>query len=66
MCYCIPYHTENKSLVPEWPCIIEVSYIYSSYTPIKCKNWPRRLFRQNPFRETVPVKALSNENYGGG
>ena len=24
-----PYHTKmNKSLVPEWPCIIEVSYIY--------------------------------------
>jgi hypothetical protein len=21
----------NKLLVPEWPCIIEVSYIYSSY-----------------------------------
>jgi hypothetical protein len=25
----MPYHTRmNKSLVPEWPCIIEVSYIY--------------------------------------
>jgi hypothetical protein len=34
MCYCIPYHTENKLLVPEWPCIIEVSYIYSSYNSI--------------------------------
>jgi hypothetical protein len=31
MCYCTLYYTENKSLVPEWPCIIEVSYIYSSY-----------------------------------
>jgi hypothetical protein len=28
MCYCTLYYTENKSLVPEWPCIIEVSYIY--------------------------------------
>jgi hypothetical protein len=26
--YICPYHTKiNKSLVPEWPCIIEVSYI---------------------------------------
>jgi hypothetical protein len=25
------FHTQNKLLVPEWPCIIEVSYIYSSY-----------------------------------
>jgi hypothetical protein len=33
MCYCTLYYTENKSLVPEWPCIIEVSYIYSSYNP---------------------------------
>jgi hypothetical protein len=32
MCYCIPYHTENKSLVLEWPCIIEVSYIYPPTT----------------------------------
>jgi hypothetical protein len=36
LCLCLfihmPYHTKmNKSLVPEWPCIIEVSYIYSSY-----------------------------------
>jgi hypothetical protein len=23
----------NKLLVPEWPCIIEVSYISSSYSP---------------------------------
>ena len=22
------FHTQNKPLVPEWPCIIEVSYIY--------------------------------------
>ena len=28
------FHTQNKLLVPEWPCIIEVSYIYSSYTGI--------------------------------
>jgi hypothetical protein len=28
--YSCPYHTMmNKSLVPEWPCIIEVSYIYT-------------------------------------
>ena len=26
------FYTVNKPLVPEWPCIIEVSYIYSSYT----------------------------------
>ncbi len=26
------FFTVNKPLVPEWPCIIEVSYIYSSYT----------------------------------
>ena len=37
--YICPYHTKiNKSLVPEWPCIIEVSYIYtptdSSYRSI--------------------------------
>jgi hypothetical protein len=25
------FFTVNKPLVPEWPCIIEVSYIYSSY-----------------------------------
>ncbi len=25
------FYTVNKPLVPEWPCIIEVSYIYSSY-----------------------------------
>ncbi len=25
---CRPCHTLNKTLVPEWPCIIEVSYIY--------------------------------------
>ena len=30
--YICPYHTKmNKSLVPEWPCIIEVSDISSSY-----------------------------------
>ncbi len=22
------FYTVNKALVPEWPCIIEVSYIY--------------------------------------
>ncbi len=27
-----PYHTANKTLVPEWPCIIEVSYIYPPTT----------------------------------
>ena len=26
------FYTENKSLVPEWPCIIEVSYIYPPTT----------------------------------
>jgi hypothetical protein len=30
MCYCIPYHTKNKSLVLEWPTIIEVlGFLYS-------------------------------------
>ncbi len=33
MYYCIPYDTENKTLVPEWPCIIEVSYIYPPTVP---------------------------------
>jgi hypothetical protein len=28
------FHTQNKLLVPEWPCIIEVSYIYSSYSVV--------------------------------
>ena len=28
MCYCIPYHTENKSLVPEWPTFTDVYSIY--------------------------------------
>jgi hypothetical protein len=28
---CTPNHIKNKSLVPEWPCIIEVSYNPSSY-----------------------------------
>jgi hypothetical protein len=26
------FHTQNKPLVPEWPCIIEVSYIYPPTT----------------------------------
>ncbi len=25
---CTPNHIYNKSLVPEWPSVIEVSYIY--------------------------------------
>ena len=27
------FHTQNKPLVPEWPCIIEVSYIYPPTIP---------------------------------
>jgi hypothetical protein len=30
MYYCIPYHTENKTLVPEWPTFIDV-YSFSSH-----------------------------------
>jgi hypothetical protein len=34
-----PYHTKmNKSLVPEWPCIIEVSYIYPPTNIHKCSH----------------------------
>jgi hypothetical protein len=30
------FYTVNKALVPEWPCIIEVSYIY----PPTLSRWP--------------------------
>jgi hypothetical protein len=32
MCYCIPYHTENKPLVPELPTFTDVYSFTVSYT----------------------------------
>ncbi len=34
LCRTVSYCTLNKALVPEWPCIIEVSNIYSSYNSL--------------------------------
>ena len=50
--YICPYHTKmNKSLVPEWPCIIEVSYIYPpTKTLLKGRKGERTL-------ESIEVKT---------
>jgi hypothetical protein len=51
LCRTVSYCTVNKLLVPEWPCIIEVSYIYSSYICI-IKGPSKGICGYDPFTST--------------
>jgi hypothetical protein len=44
LCRTVSYCTVNKPLVPEWPCIIEVSYIYP---PTVIPFFERRNLKEN-------------------